>query len=115
MNDSCPTCGSDDWVPILYGLPGPAMLAAVHLGVIKLGGCVLSLEGPNRACVQCATRWREAEPAPSPDDIPAPVARARDVMDNLPPDMLERFDLGPACWHCGGIMRRTGACYTCED
>ncbi len=25
------------------------------------------------------------------------------------------LDLGPACQQCGGMMQRTGACYTCSS
>jgi ribonucleoside-diphosphate reductase alpha chain len=25
------------------------------------------------------------------------------------------LDLGPACSQCGGMMQRTGSCYTCSS
>ena len=31
------------------------------------------------------------------------------------PARLEGFDLGPACSQCGGMMQRTGSCYTCSS
>lgn len=143
MSDQCPTCGSPDWVPISYGFPSAAMLAASHMGVIRLGGCVVSLESPTRACRKCDARWDDEIPStggtaavieaarevalplgdadiaaaatdPVGASAPDPVGRARTVMDNLPREVLEEFDFGPACSECGGMMRRTGSCYTCE-
>jgi ribonucleoside-diphosphate reductase alpha chain len=31
------------------------------------------------------------------------------------PAKLRGFDLGPACTQCGGMMQRTGSCYTCPS
>jgi ribonucleoside-diphosphate reductase alpha chain len=31
------------------------------------------------------------------------------------PAMLQGLDLGPACAQCGGMMQRTGSCYTCSS
>jgi ribonucleoside-diphosphate reductase alpha chain len=31
------------------------------------------------------------------------------------PARMEGLDLGPACSQCGGIMQRTGSCYTCSS
>ena len=31
------------------------------------------------------------------------------------PAKLQGLDLGPACDQCGGMMQRTGACYTCSS
>jgi ribonucleoside-diphosphate reductase alpha chain len=31
------------------------------------------------------------------------------------PARLQGFDLGPACSQCGGMMQRTGSCYTCSS
>jgi ribonucleotide reductase alpha subunit len=31
------------------------------------------------------------------------------------PAKLSGFDLGPACTQCGGMMQRTGSCYTCPS
>jgi ribonucleoside-diphosphate reductase alpha chain len=48
--------------------------------------------------------------APAP---PAPAASA--VTDDPPvlPAVRQGLDLGPACQQCGGMMQRTGSCYTC--
>ncbi|MEA2248365.1 MAG: ribonucleoside-diphosphate reductase alpha chain, partial [Solirubrobacteraceae bacterium] len=31
------------------------------------------------------------------------------------PARLAGLDLGPACSQCGGMMQRTGSCYTCSS
>jgi ribonucleoside-diphosphate reductase alpha chain len=46
-----------------------------------------------------------------------PVAAA-DAMTETPPVRPARMvggDLGPACDQCGGMMQRTGSCYTCSS
>jgi ribonucleoside-diphosphate reductase alpha chain len=30
------------------------------------------------------------------------------------PAVRNGLDLGPACQQCGGMMQRTGSCYTCS-
>jgi ribonucleoside-diphosphate reductase alpha chain len=50
---------------------------------------------------------------------PAPAAKpAASAMTDVPPVVPARMvglDLGPACSNCGGMMQRTGACYTCSS
>jgi len=48
---------------------------------------------------------------------PAPVAAAEALTDTPPvvPARLKGLDLGPACNQCGGMMQRTGSCYTCSS
>lgn len=42
----------------------------------------------------------------------APLAAVTDTPPVLPA-RLAGLDLGPACGQCGGMMQRTGSCYTC--
>jgi ribonucleoside-diphosphate reductase alpha chain len=46
---------------------------------------------------------------------PKPAASA--LTDEPPaiPAKLAGLDLGPACAQCGGMMQRTGSCYTCSS
>jgi len=46
---------------------------------------------------------------------PKPAASA--LTDEPPaiPAKLAGLDLGPACGQCGGMMQRTGSCYTCSS
>jgi ribonucleoside-diphosphate reductase alpha chain len=45
------------------------------------------------------------------------VAAAEAMTDSPPviPAKLAGLDLGPACAQCGGMMQRTGSCYTCSS
>jgi ribonucleoside-diphosphate reductase alpha chain len=44
----------------------------------------------------------------------APTAALTDTPPVVPAK-LEGLDLGPACSQCGGMMQRTGSCYTCSS
>jgi ribonucleoside-diphosphate reductase alpha chain len=46
-----------------------------------------------------------------------PVAPTRALTDEPPSHPAARagLDLGPACQQCGGMMQRTGSCYTCSS
>ncbi len=47
----------------------------------------------------------------------ASMAPASALTDSPPvvPAKLQGLDLGPACSQCGGMMQRTGSCYTCSS
>ena len=46
-----------------------------------------------------------------------PVAAAEALTETPPvrPAKMSGGDLGPACDQCGGMMQRTGSCYTCSS
>jgi ribonucleoside-diphosphate reductase alpha chain len=49
---------------------------------------------------------------------PATTRAAADALTDTPPVIPARLaglDLGPACSQCGGMMQRTGSCYTCSS
>jgi ribonucleoside-diphosphate reductase alpha chain len=46
---------------------------------------------------------------------PKPAASALTDTPPVHPAALEGLDLGPACSQCGGMMQRTGSCYTCSS
>ncbi len=48
---------------------------------------------------------------------PSVSAAARLLTDSPPvlPVVRQGLDLGPACQQCGGMMQRTGSCYTCSS
>jgi ribonucleoside-diphosphate reductase alpha chain len=49
---------------------------------------------------------------------PAPTAAPTTALTDTPPVIPARLmglDLGPACDQCGGMMQRTGSCYTCSS
>ncbi len=45
----------------------------------------------------------------------APAASALTATPPVVPAKLKGLDLGPACSQCGGMMQRTGSCYTCSS
>ncbi|HWM09644.1 MAG TPA: vitamin B12-dependent ribonucleotide reductase, partial [Solirubrobacteraceae bacterium] len=54
--------------------------------------------------------------APATPTASAPAAAA--MTDDPPvaaPAKVTGLDLGPACSQCGGMMQRTGTCYTCSS
>jgi len=66
-----------------------------------------------------------AGPAQAPKEAPqastggnggssAPAASFTDTPPVVPA-RLQGLDLGPACGQCGGMMQRTGSCYTCSS
>ena len=49
---------------------------------------------------------------------PGTTRAAAEAMTDTPPVVPARLtglDLGPACSQCGGMMQRTGSCYTCSS
>ncbi len=47
--------------------------------------------------------------------VSASAAAAMTEKPPVVPAKLAGLDLGPACQQCGGIMQRTGSCYTCPS
>ncbi len=46
---------------------------------------------------------------------PVPAAAAMTDSPPVRPAKMSGLDLGPACEQCGGMMLRTGSCYTCSS
>jgi ribonucleoside-diphosphate reductase alpha chain len=44
-----------------------------------------------------------------------PAAGAMTQTPPVVPAKMQGLDLGPACSQCGGMMQRTGSCYTCSS
>jgi ribonucleoside-diphosphate reductase alpha chain len=44
-----------------------------------------------------------------------PAASALTDSPPVIPTLRKGLDLGPACQQCGGMMQRTGSCYTCSS
>ncbi len=58
--------------------------------------------------------------APAPEAPAAPAQPAAAALTDTPPVVPAKLgrvglDLGPACNQCGGMMQRTGSCYTCSS
>jgi ribonucleoside-diphosphate reductase alpha chain len=59
-----------------------------------------------------------AGPANGGSTTPAPTVAPTTALTDTPPVVPARMvglDLGPACDQCGGMMQRTGSCYTCSS
>jgi ribonucleoside-diphosphate reductase alpha chain len=54
-------------------------------------------------------------PEAAAGDQPVPAASALTETPPVVPARLQGLDLGPACSQCGGMMQRTGSCYTCSS
>ena len=57
-------------------------------------------------------------PAPAAPSAGAESQPASTAFTDTPPVVpakLSGLDLGPACGQCGGMMQRTGSCYTCSS
>jgi ribonucleoside-diphosphate reductase alpha chain len=55
-----------------------------------------------------------AAAAVRPGDAQPPTAALTDTPPVIPARLVG-LDLGPACNQCGGMMQRTGSCYTCSS
>jgi ribonucleoside-diphosphate reductase alpha chain len=53
--------------------------------------------------------------SPAAESAPVPAAQAMTDTPPVVPAKLSGGDLGPACDQCGGMMQRTGSCYTCSS
>jgi ribonucleoside-diphosphate reductase alpha chain len=49
------------------------------------------------------------------DGLGTPAAASLTDSPPVVPARLQGLDLGPACNQCGGMMQRTGSCYTCSS
>ena len=76
--------------------------------------------------VQSVSASDTAGPGPEDEDADTPKASGGNggtsaptasLTDSPPvvPARLQGLDLGPACSQCGGMMQRTGSCYTCSS
>jgi len=57
----------------------------------------------------------EDAPQASADGNGSPAAASFTETPPVVPARLQGLDLGPACSQCGGMMQRTGSCYTCAS
>jgi ribonucleoside-diphosphate reductase alpha chain len=65
-----------------------------------------------------ASTGGSAAPSPGASADAAPASAPTSALTDSPPVVparLHGLDLGPACSQCGGMMQRTGSCYTCSS
>jgi ribonucleoside-diphosphate reductase alpha chain len=72
---------------------------------------------PDTASGNGHSNGAEVEVDPAPAAEPKAKAAAAALTDTPPvrPAKLSGKELGPACDQCGGMMQRTGSCYTCSS
>lgn len=56
---SCPQCGAQETVPIVYGLPGPELFDQAEAGEVILGGCMIAFGNPDYTCRACDHEWTD--------------------------------------------------------
>lgn len=56
-----------------------------------------------------------AEPVADTGGSAVPAGTALTDSPPVMPAVLKGAELGPACEQCGGMMQRTGSCYTCSS
>ena len=56
-----------------------------------------------------------AQTTPQPGKTVAAAEAMTDTPPVVPAKMSKSLELGPACEQCGGMMQRTGSCYTCTS
>ena len=54
---SCPSCGKDNVLPVVYGLPGQELLKASARREVLLGGCIIDRDSPEWQCTECGYAW----------------------------------------------------------
>ena len=74
------------------------------------GGATAAPPAPPAAPSTPSALATPAAGAPTP-----PAAAFTDTPPVVPAGLGVGMDLGPACNQCGGIMQRTGSCYTCPS
>ena len=53
----CPQCNSSDIIPIVYGMPSPGFVEQSFKEEVKLGGCCIPHNPPNKHCTECEFEW----------------------------------------------------------
>ncbi len=54
---TCPICAKAKLVPIVYGLPGMELRRDSEMGLVSLGGCVVTGSDPELECLGCEARF----------------------------------------------------------
>ncbi len=53
----CPSCGQEESIPLLWGLPDPKAMDLAERGLVALGGCMVMADEPTLVCRGCGLRW----------------------------------------------------------
>jgi ribonucleoside-diphosphate reductase alpha chain len=80
------------------------------LGIDTSGGTAGPANGGNGH-----STGNRAEKAKTSGGEAVPASAAFTETPSVVPAKMSGLDLGPACEQCGGMMQRTGSCYTCSS
>ena len=53
----CPSCKSNNVVPIMYGYPGSGAVEDSEKGKVHLGGCIVDIDNPKWHCNDYEHDW----------------------------------------------------------
>ena len=56
-NIKCPKCGSNNTVPIVYGMPPYELFEKEEIHEVILGGCIVHDDSPSWHCKDCENYW----------------------------------------------------------
>ena len=54
----CPTCGSSNSIPIVYGKPSLEAMKKAERGEIVLGGCIIRIDRNKFRCKDCGRDFK---------------------------------------------------------
>ena len=94
--------------------PNPWPFALLTLALIAAGGDVNGAFAPQTGNGGNGGTFNGPGPFSGNGGSSAPAASFTDTPPVVPA-RLQGLDLGPACSQCGGMMQRTGSCYTCSS
>ena len=57
----CPSCGREESIPLLWGLPDSEAMELAERGLVALGGCMVMRDEPTLACRACGAQWNSDE------------------------------------------------------
>jgi len=92
-----------------------AETAQLGLGVDTSGGTAGPANGGGNGGNGHANGGNGAEKAKASGGEAVPASTAFTETPPVVPAKMQGLDLGPACEQCGGMMQRTGSCYTCSS
>ncbi|MCZ2813859.1 hypothetical protein O2W15_20700 [Modestobacter sp. VKM Ac-2979] len=61
VGQESPSCGREDSVPLIWGLPDEEGMLLAERGLVALGGCLVGPDVPALACRGCGLEWGRAE------------------------------------------------------
>jgi ribonucleoside-diphosphate reductase alpha chain len=115
--DAATSMGSDTASPSNGGNAGASTVRASTDGASTSAPAAATPSAPPAGGAPQAAAGTPGTPTVAGSQ-PATTRAAAEAMTDKPPVVPARLaglDLGPACNQCGGMMQRTGSCYTCSS